>query len=105
MAPSAPNPHRVVTMAAPRNVLRDKGSVAVALLLWGSGAVFGAYRSHPCLLDKTSSMNHEENDLVPRNGPSGKMKVMADEVTCKIESGLRFGKEGKIGERDKATNA
>ncbi|KAJ0074862.1 hypothetical protein Patl1_34323 [Pistacia atlantica] len=52
---------------------------------------------------QTGPANHEENDLHPANGPTGKVKVSADEVTRKIE-GFHIGKEGKAGEKDKAAD-
>ncbi|XWS16414.1 hypothetical protein CRYUN_Cryun34aG0085400 [Craigia yunnanensis] len=54
---------------------------------------------------QTVPVTHEENDSLPGNGPSGKVKAVADEVASKIESGLHIGREGKTGERDKATDA
>ncbi|XP_031282259.1 serine-threonine kinase receptor-associated protein-like [Pistacia vera] len=52
---------------------------------------------------QTGPANHEENDSHPANGPTGKVKVSADEVTRKIE-GFHIGKEGKAGEKDKAAD-
>ena len=50
-------------------------------------------------------MTHVENDVLPGNGPSGKVKAVADEVARKIEGGLHIGREDETGERDKATDA
>lgn len=51
-----------------------------------------------------SPANHEEHDSHPGNGPTGKVKLVADEVVRKIE-GFHINKEGKNGEKDKATDA
>ena len=54
---------------------------------------------------QTSSVTHVENDALPGNGPSGKVKAVADEVARKIESGLHIVREGKTGESEKTTDA
>jgi serine-threonine kinase receptor-associated protein len=51
-----------------------------------------------------SPASHDENDSLPGNGPTGKVKVSADDVAQKIEV-LRISKEGKTAEKDKATDA
>ncbi|XP_015872147.2 uncharacterized protein LOC107409224 isoform X1 [Ziziphus jujuba] len=54
---------------------------------------------------QTGPANNDENDTQNSgNGPTGKVKVAADEVTRKIE-GFHIGKEGKSGEKDKAADA
>ncbi|XP_011035638.1 PREDICTED: serine-threonine kinase receptor-associated protein-like [Populus euphratica] len=51
-----------------------------------------------------SPASHDENDSLPGNGPTGKVKVSADDVAQKIEV-LHVSKEGKTAEKDKATDA
>ncbi|KAJ6711737.1 EUKARYOTIC TRANSLATION INITIATION FACTOR 3 SUBUNIT I [Salix purpurea] len=51
-----------------------------------------------------SPASHDENDSLPGNGPTGKVKVSADDVAQKIEA-FHISKEGKTTEKDKATDA
>ncbi|GKV35624.1 hypothetical protein SLEP1_g43871 [Rubroshorea leprosula] len=51
---------------------------------------------------QTGPVSHEDNESVSGNGPSGKVKAVAEEVTRKIE-GFHINREGKTGE--KATDA
>ncbi|KAF2297603.1 hypothetical protein GH714_000144 [Hevea brasiliensis] len=53
---------------------------------------------------QTGPANLEENDSLSRNGPTGKVKALADDVAHKIES-FHISKEGKASEKDKATDA
>lgn len=53
---------------------------------------------------QTGPASGEEDDSHPSNGPAGKVKVMADEVTRKIE-GFHIAKEGKASEKDKVVDA
>lgn len=54
---------------------------------------------------QTGPANNDEIDTQsPRNGPIGKVKVDAEEVTRKIE-GFQIGKEEKSGEKDKVADA
>uniref|UniRef100_A0A5B6Z8A7 Serine-threonine kinase receptor-associated protein n=1 Tax=Davidia involucrata TaxID=16924 RepID=A0A5B6Z8A7_DAVIN len=53
---------------------------------------------------QSSPLNHNEHDTSPANGPTGKVKVPADEVTQKIE-GFHIAEEGTPGEKEKAADA
>lgn len=50
---------------------------------------------------QTGPLTNEENDVYPSNGPTGKVRVTADDISSKIE-GFHISKEGKTGEKEKA---
>ena len=66
---------------------------------YASGSEDGTIRI--CQMGTTS---HDENDSVPGNGTTGKVKVSADDIAQKIE-GFHISGEGETTEKEIATDA